>query len=131
MSGNPASNGDAPKADNATLALGPRKPLRLEVIRGTDPTSKFDLALYFLSKGFPIVPLRPDEKHPFTENGGGKPERATPGHPLNGGARKATRNAETVKRWFREYPGINYGLRLDGRTCVDVDTNKGNRGRWS
>ncbi len=122
---NTAPNSGPEQPDNATLAFGPRKSPPLRVVKGTDPTSKLDLALYFLSKGFPIVPLRPDEKHPFTEDGGGKPARATPGHPLNGGALKATRKAETVKRWFRDYPDINYGLRLDGRTCVDVDTNKG------
>ena len=117
-----AQNGK-PEIDAETFALGPRKPPQLRVVE--TPKTRLDFALYFLSKGFLILPVRPNEKRAFSKDGGGKPQFATPGHPLNGGTLRATNHAPTIKRWFRDYPDINYGLALDGRTCVDVDVRKG------
>jgi len=51
--------------------------------------------------------------------------KTTPGHPLNGGVNIATRDAGTIRKWFADYPDINWGARLDGMAAVDVDTNKG------
>ena len=117
-----AQNGK-PEIDAETFALGPRKPPQLRVVE--TPKTRLDFALYFLSKGFLILPVRANEKRAFSKDGGGKPEFATPGHPLNGGTLRATNHAPTIKRWFRDYPDINYGLALLGRTCVDVDVRKG------
>ena len=65
-----------------------------------------------------MLPLQPGTKVPFDK-------KSTPDHPLCGGVNKATRDADVIRGWFDKFPTINFGVRLDDKTAVDVDVRKG------
>jgi hypothetical protein len=104
--------------DPEAYILGPRPAPHLTLVKGTPPESRLELALYMASKGIPVFPLRPGLKDPFGKF-------TTPEHPLCGGVNIATCDPKIVRQWFKNYPDINYGMALGGRTALDTDAYKG------
>ena len=111
-----------PEIDAETFALGPRKPPQLRVVE--TPKTTLTSRSTFCRRGFSFCPCDRMRSAPSVET-----ERETGVRDFGASAERrhaqATNHAPTIKRWFRDYPDINYGLALLGRTCVDVDVRKG------
>ena len=74
-------------------------------------TALRDAALDYASKGYPVFPLKPCDKIPaISKSMGGS------------GCLDATKDAETIKRWWDEIPDANIGLATgNGFWVLDID----------
>jgi hypothetical protein len=71
-----------------------------------------DAAWLLTSKGFAVIPLRPQSKSPLTKHG----------------CKDATRDREQISRWWSEYPDANVGVatgRISNVVVIDVDGAQG------
>ena len=82
---------------------------------GASPIERGNLpgaALWYAQQGFPVFPLRPQSKRPATPNG----------------FKGATKNEETVLRWWQEMPEANIAIpmgKVSGLIALDVDPRHG------
>lgn len=81
-------------------------------------------ALYMIRRGFRVFPLKPESKDPFTDDD----KKAGAIEEFCGGIHRATRNTNTVRRWFRLEPRLNYGVSMNGRVGLDADVADGKPG---
>jgi len=84
-----------------------------------------EAALAMAERGFYVCPVQPNAKPPF--------EMATceaKYRSIAGGQTLATRNPDTIKRWFAVEPKINYGVVATGMVILDVDVKDGKDGLW-
>lgn len=68
-------------------------------------------ALEYIARGFAVFPLKPGEKVPH-------------GTLVPNGVKDATRDADQIRRWWKESPNANVGVALgevSGFFCVDLD----------
>lgn len=70
------------------------------------------LALRLAAAGWPVFPLRPRSKKPYADEG----------------IRQATTDPATIRRWFTERPGMNYGVDCSDNCVLDVDVKHGSPG---
>jgi hypothetical protein len=90
-------------------------------------------ALWFASKGYPVLPLHSVENGVCTCGVG---DCHSPGkHPyaeiVPHGAKDASTNLATVRGWFDEHYWLNYGVCTDQLLVIDVDTRHGGLEAWA
>ena len=91
-------------------------------------------ALWFASKGYPVLPL-----HSLTEAGGctcGNAECESPGkHPFAPlaphGLKDATVDLDVIRGWFAEHYWLSYGIVTDALLVIDVDKKHGGLETWA
>ena len=90
-----------------------------------DSTTPCQAALWFASKGYPVLPL-----HSVTEAGGctcGNSDCESVGkHPFAPlaphGLKDATVDLDVIRGWFAEHYWLSYGIVTDELLVIDVDT---------
>ena len=74
--------------------------------------SRLGQALAMAAKGLAVFPLRPGSKKPYASEG----------------ISVATTDPETIRRWFSERQGMNYGIATHGFAVLDIDAKNGVNG---
>ena len=91
-------------------------------------------ALWFASKGYPILPL-----HSLTETGActcGDAACSSPGkHPFAAlaphGLKNATVDLDVIRGWFDEHYWLSYGIVTENMLVIDIDPRNGGDKTWA
>jgi hypothetical protein len=74
--------------------------------------TRLDHALAIAARGYPIFPLLPNSKVPYSGEG----------------ITAATRDPAVIRRWFATRPRMNYGVDQSGCVVIDIDMKNGANG---
>lgn len=66
-------------------------------------------ALHYAERGFKVLPVRRENKHPYTSRG----------------VHDATTNMATIRSWWRQWPDANVAIALAGLVVADFDPRHG------
>lgn len=101
-----------------------------ECLEDSGGDSHLDWALSYAARGWPVFPVCGVEAgkcgavHKDKEKNIVKCDQ--PGKkPIYGWQETATTDARQIRRWWKQYPAANIGLRLDGRIVLDADAKDG------
>lgn len=100
-----------------------RKRIRLKLDRAS---SVLSMATWFAGKDVPVLPIHGVVKGQCTC---GDNQCDSPGkHPISSlvrnGVKGATTSLQSIRRWHREHPNMNYAVATDGLAVVDCDSKE-------